>query len=276
MSIVKPVMLAALFALGLFILAIVLRTARHDKDWADDVVRLSDVSREGDVFSIAQYRDWSYDGVGPSEMVWRPAGPYKVSDVRRIWLAVEPHPGFGGLMAHTMLVFQFEDGEVLGLSVEARKERGEPYGLLRGTLNGFELTYLWATPRDMFGRRVRVQDHEMYLYELALTQGEREAFLGALLGKTIRIQDKARFYNTFGSNCTNELAKTAGLGWRPAFIFTGLSGEALHKMGRLKETGDFEAVKARADVTAFVKGAGALDEADFNAALVRELDSRSP
>lgn len=274
MTVLKWVALGGVILLALGAIMISLKQARHDRVWADDVVRLSDVSLADRQFNIAQYRDWSYDADGVTQQSWRAAGPHKISDARRAWLVVEPHPGFAGLMAHTMIVFEFQSGELLGLSVEARKEQGEAYGLLPGATNGFELTYLWATPRDMFGRRVRAQDHEIYMYELALSQDEVEAFLGALINKTMAIQSKARFYNTFTSNCTNELAKTAGLSWRPAFVFTGLSGKALHSLDRLKSDADVEAVKAEANVTAFVRGAGAMDEAAFNAALVRALDDQ--
>lgn len=276
MNVLKWVALGGIVLLALGAIVISLKQARHDRVWADDVVRLSDVSLEDRQFSIAQYRDWSYDADGVTQQSWRASGPYEISDARRAWLVIEPHPGFAGLMAHTMMVFEFQNGELLGLSVEARKEKGEAYGLLSGATNGFELTYLWATPRDMFGRRVRMQDHEIYMYELALSQDEVEAFLGALINKTMAIQSKARFYNTFTSNCTNELAKTAGLSWRPAFVFTGLSGKALHSLDRLKSDANVEAVKAQANVTEFVRGARAMDEAAFNAALVHALDDREP
>ena len=268
----KPILLAALAALVLFVAVILTKTPRHDLVWADDVSRLAGASREGDVFSIADYRTWTYDTEGPTEKAWRAAGPYRISDVRRAWFAVEPHPGFGGQMAHTMVVFEFAGGDVLGLSVEARKERGEPYGVLAGSLNAFELTYVWAAPRDMFGRRVRVQDHRVYMYPLALSPAETRAYLGALLDRTIAIQDKPRFYNTLASNCTNELAKTAGLNWHPAFVLTGNSAKALHGMGRLSGDGDYAAAKARADVTDWVAVHDDLDEAAFNAGLIDVLD----
>lgn len=274
MTALRWVVLGGAALLTLAVIAVNLKQPTHDRIWEDDVVRLSDVSEAAGRFNIAQYRDWSYDSAGPTSQDWRAAGPYQISDVRRAWLVVEPHPGFGGLMAHTMMVFQFQTGDVLGLSVEARKQKDEEYGLVRGTLNGFELTYLWATPRDMFGRRVRAQDHEIYMYELALSQDETEAFLGALLRKTREIQSEARFYNTFTSNCTNELAKTAGLRWRPAFVLTGLSGKALSNLDRLKSNADASEIEAQANVTAFVRGAAKLDEAAFNTALVQKLDGQ--
>ena len=44
---------------------------------------------------------------------------------------------------------------------------------------------------------------------LALSQAEAEAYLTALLEKTVSIEQRPRFYNTLTSNCTNELAKAA-------------------------------------------------------------------
>jgi hypothetical protein len=266
----KPILWAVLAAVVLALIVVFTRAPRHDRVWKDDVSRLAGAVRDGDAFRIEDYRNWVFNTGGPTRKTWRPSGAFKISDVERVWFVVEPHPGVPG-MAHTMVVFEFADQQLLGLSVEARKEAEEPYSIVRGALNGFELTYVWASPQDMFTRRVLTQDHEIYMYELNLTPAEEQAFLGALLNKTIAIQERPRFYNTFLSNCTNELAKTASLPWRPAFIFTGTSGKALHKMDRIRGEGAFEDVKAKARVDETVREIAALDEQGFNAALLKAL-----
>ncbi len=267
---IKPILLGALAAFALMIVTVSTKQARNDRVWAADVARIANVKRTGDSFAIGDYRSWAFDKNGPVAMDYRLADQLRISDVRNVWFVLEPHPGVPG-MAHTMIVFEFADAQLIGLSVEARKEDGEPYGLLRGTFNGFELIYVWASPKDMFSRRVLVQDHEIYMYRLALSQGEAEAYLGALLDKTIAVEKRPRFYNTFASNCTNELAKTAGLTWHPAFIFTGTSDKALYGQGRIKGQGSFEEIRAHARIDDLVRESAALDEAAFNAALLEAL-----
>lgn len=267
---IKPILLGALAAFALLIAVVLTKQARNDRVWAADVARLADVTLNGDEFAIGDYRSWAFDKDGPTSETYRSLGPMKISDVRNVWFVLEPHPGVPG-MAHTMIVFEFADEQLIGLSVEARKEEGEPYGLVRGTLNGFELIYVWASPKDMFSRRVLVQDHEIYMYRLALSQGEAEAYLGALLDKTMAIEKRPRFYNTFASNCTNELAKTAGLKWHPAFVFTGTADKALYRQGRIKGPGSFDQIRAGARINAQVRKIASLDEAGFNTALLAYL-----
>ena len=123
----------------------------------------------------------------------------------------------------------------------------------------------------MFTRRVLVQDHEIYMYPLALSQGEAEAYLGALLAKTEAIEARPRFYNTFTSNCTNELGKTGGLKWHPAFVFTGFSAKALFNQDRIVGEGSYDEIKARANITETVRGLSGESDEVFNAALIERL-----
>ena len=254
----------------ILMLCLALMTPRHDRDWADNVARLAEVRRTGDAITVDNYRTWSYDGHGPTDTSYRTTNPFEIGDIAQIWFVLEPHPGIPG-MAHTMIVFEFADQHLLGLSVEARKEAGEPYGLVHGTLNGFELIYVWASPKDLFTRRVLVQEHEIYMYPLALSQGEAEAYLGALLAKTEAIEARPRFYNTFTSNCTNELGKTGGLNWHPAFVFTGFSAKALFDQDRIVGEGSYGEIKARANITETIRGLSGESNEDFNAGLIKRL-----
>ena len=262
-----PLLWAVLAALVLFALLTLMKSPRHDRVWADDVRELPRVTQTEDGITIQNYRRWSYDAEGPTHKRWTDLAPFDAEDIKDVWFVVEPHPGMPG-MAHTMVVFELMDRRLLGVSVEARKEMGEPYGLARGTFNGFELIYVWASPQDMFSRRVLVQDHDIYMYRLALKGREPQAYLGALIDKTIAIEARPRFYNTFGSNCTNELAKTAGLAWHPAFVLTGNSASALHKKERISAPDGFDTLKELARVTGTVRTYAGADEVVFNAALI--------
>ena len=117
-------------------------------------------------------------------------------------------------------------------------------------------------------RRAVMMDRELYMYPLALSQAEAEAYLTALLEKTVSIEQRPRFYNTLTSNCTNELAKAADIPWHPAFILTGDADRALYLRKRISGEGRFEEVHAKARVDACVRENAHRPEAAFNAALV--------
>ncbi len=263
----RAIFLACLAALLVFAIAVLVKVPRHDRSWQPHLSRLPVVSLNDGRFSIQEYRDWSYPAGGEPVQVWKTLPELQVQDVRRVWLIVEPHPSLP-VMAHTLVLFEFQDGELIGLTVEARKQAGEKYSPLRGALNAFELIYQWATPQDLLTRRANYLGHELYMYPLALTQGETEAYLTALLDKTKHIETHPRFYNTLTSNCTNELAKAARLSWHPAFVFTGKSPDALYRMDRIAGDGAFEELKANARIDPLVKSIAAETGARFNAALI--------
>ena len=262
----RPVLYGILAAFGIFLIAVMTKEPRHDRTWYPHLSRLPHVELENGAFSIAPYGDWTYTEDAPREMVWTGVPPHRISDVRRVWFVMEPHPGLR-IMAHTFVMFEFGEGDLIGLTIEARKETREDYSALAGAFNKFELMYYWASPRDLMTRRAVMMDRKLYMYPLQLSQGETEAYLTALLEKTSAIEAKPRFYNTLTSNCTNELAKAAGLPWDPAFIFTGGADAGLYRLKRITGEGGFAAVRERARVDERVRAIAGLPEAEFNAAL---------
>ena len=265
----KPLLLALLAGLGVFILAVLTKTARHDRDWQPHLARTPGVDVDGSVWQISPIRDWTYTPEGPDETRWLASARIDTERVERAWLVLEPHPGIPA-MAHTLVLFEFDNGDLIGLTIEARKERGEKFAPLRGAMNRFELIYVWATPRDLLTRRAVMLGHELELYPLDLTRAQARAFLASVLGRTAEIEAKARFYNTALSNCTNELAKAADLSWDPAFIFTGGAAEALHKRGIIAGE-DFESAQAAAQVADWVRENGNLPHTVFDCSLLERV-----
>ena len=73
---------------------------------------------------------------------------YSVEELEQVWLMVEPHPGLE-LMAHTLVLFEFSDDRLLGLTIEARREKHESYSAFWGNWGEFELLYVWASAQDL-------------------------------------------------------------------------------------------------------------------------------
>lgn len=261
--------------LVLFVISILLRQPSHDRDWREEIAVMPRVQTNGAQVAIDQVRDWTYSDDEILNRTYQP-GSYNLDDLVGTWLMVEP---FGGsdAIAHTLILFEFSDGRLLALTIEARKEVGEIYSAVKGALNTYELVYLWAEARDVLTRRARYLDHEIFVYPLALTEADRRAFFGALAAKTNKLYDHPRFYNTFFSNCTNELAKTAGLPWNMAFITTGYSPQHLFRVGTIPGRADglsFEALQKAAHVTALIEMAPDETTAGFDAAFLAGLKAR--
>ncbi|MEO0881090.1 MAG: DUF4105 domain-containing protein [Pseudomonadota bacterium] len=264
--------LAGLIALVLYI---GLRQPSHDRDWRPEISIMPQVAQSGSEFTIDQIRDWTYSEDAPVTFDYH-SGTYDVSELTGTWLMVEP---FGGTdaIAHTLIIFEFSDDRLLGLTIEARKEEGEVYSALKGALNTFELVYLWGEARDLLTRRARYLKHDVFLYPVHLTEGDRQAFFGALVEKTNGLYETPRFYNTLFSNCTNELAKTAGLNWNSAFILTGYAPHHLWREGvvpgRAQDIG-FDDIRARANMAETIKGLPDRSEEVFDRALLAALRRR--
>lgn len=244
---------------------------RADRDWYPYLARTSHAEMAGDAVTVSPVSDWTYSAQGErtTDYVSR---SFNISEVRNVWFLLEPQPG-SRLAAHTLLLFELPNDRLVGITIEARRERDEDYSALRGAFNEFELSYLWAEARDLLTRRAVLLDHEIFVYPVDISDEQERVLLTRLLERTDALEAQPRFYNTLFSNCTNELAKAAGFNWAPAYILTGTSDEYLYNRGIIPGA-SFEEANTRANVTAWVKAHNDLSAEAFDAALLHELRQR--
>jgi len=245
--------------------------ARADRDWDPYLARAAQVTLDAESFSVTPVSNWSYAEQGPTSEIYIEAA-YELDALREVWFVLEPQPG-SRLAAHTLLLFEFEGDRLLGLTIEARRERNEDYSPLRGVFNAFELAYVWGAARDFLTRRAVMLDHDVYVYPVDITQEQKRNLLVRLLERTDALARQPRYYNTITSNCTNELAKAAGFQWAPAYILTGRSDEYLFRRGIIPGA-SFAEAHARSDVTEFIQDLNRAPPATFDAAFLAELRRR--
>lgn len=261
--------IAAILAIGAA--APMTQPPRTDRDWYPYLARTAHVELSGDSFTVRPISAWSYDANGATDESYVD-GSYAFEDLRQVWFMLEPQPG-SQLAAHTLLLFEFEGDRILGLTIEARRERNEDYSALRGLFNAFELAYVWGSARDFLTRRAVMLEHQVFIYPVAISDEQKRSLLVTLLQRTQALTTQPRYYNTVVSNCTNELAKAAGFDWAPAFIFTGRSDEYLFSRGIIP--GDnFRGGHALSDMTGFVQTLNAAPADSFDRALLEELRRR--
>ncbi len=261
--------LAAILLLGAA--APIMQPPRIDRDWYPYLARAVDVEVSGEGFTISPVSAWSYAREGPTDETYSEAG-YDFSELRGVWFVLEPQPG-SQLAAHTLLLFEFAGERLLGLTIEARRERNEDYSALPGVFNAFELAYVWGTARDFLTRRAVMLDHDVFVYPVDITDEQERVLLTRLLERTEALETRPRYYNTIVSNCTNELAKAAGFNWAPAYIFTGRSDEYLFRRGIIPGA-SFKEAHARSDMTRFVQRLNSAPADAFDRELLIELRRR--
>jgi hypothetical protein len=270
----KPLLSAlavVLFAILLFAIFVMTRTPRLDRDWEEHLAVMPKIEMSASGFSLGPATDWTYAPEGPTAK-GTASFSANYADLRNVWFMVEPQPG-GGYAAHTLVLFEFAGDRMIGLTVEARREKTEQYDAVQGLFNKFELAYIWSTSKELLTRRAVFLKKDIYVYPLKLDDKQKDDFLKALLQQTVSVETTPRFYNTFTSNCTNELGKVARIPWHYSFILTGYSPQYLHKLKYIPGD-DFEAVRAKAKLDPEIREWNSLPSPEFDKALLAELHKR--
>ncbi|MES1197004.1 MAG: DUF4105 domain-containing protein [Pseudomonadota bacterium] len=246
--------------------------ARLDRNWYPYLAHTPHVDMTTDAFTVTPVTEWTYDAAGPVTQTYDTAH-YDIASLRQVWFVVEPQPGMA-YAAHTFLLFEFTGDRLLGVTIEARREMGEEYSAIDGAFNGYELDYLWGGSRDLLTRRAVMLSHDVFIYPIRITEEQKRVLLTRLLRRTDDLETHPRFYNTFFSNCTNELAKATDLKWHYSYVLTGYSDEHLYDIGLIPAP-SFAVAHARSDFGAFVRDLNAHPPANWDAAVLAELRRRN-
>ncbi len=246
-------MLLALFYLALLTALLVflvnLKRPTNDRPWRADLVRPPQIDFDGDRVSVHDVRNIHYGAPGtPYTGKWEDRS-YDLNKLKRVWFVVESFSQIEAI-AHTLLSFEFEGDEYLAFSAEARVLEDQPYDILRGLFNNFELIYTLGDERDFILRRAVYQDHDVYLYPLTMTPGEARVMLRDIFHEANILREQPRFYNSVSRNCTNLLGLHANHArphsfawWRPEQALPGISDRLLYRRGWIDTTLPFEKIR---------------------------------
>lgn len=230
-----PAVVAAAALLALIWL-LTLRPA-NDREWAPGVSVLPTVTIAGDRVHLRNLRDfrWGEDGIAEARWTER---HLNLADLRELELVVEPFRD-SELMAHTMLCFGFGDERII-VSVEARKEQGETYGLVAGALRQFELMYVFGTERDLLTLRAVTRQTRLYLYPIRAEPDFIRALFLDLAASANDLHQQPRFYRSIRDNCTTTLVQHFDrhledrIGLQPDTLFPARTGRLLHRRGFMR------------------------------------------
>lgn len=159
---------------------------------------------------------------------------FKLSDIQSLH-AVVSHFAVLSEIAHIFIMFELKDKTSFGLSVEARKERGESYSLTGGLSAKYELIYLLSSYEDLVGLRLN-RDETVYRYPIKATPKEAQSLFKEVAQRTNQLDKNPELYHLFIRNCTTEVVKLVNKIADIKFsrivqsFFPGDSGQALFKM----------------------------------------------
>ncbi len=216
------------------------------RNWSPSVAQLPSADVRGDTLVVHNLRNFDYRSETDFTQRWE-TRRYDLSKLRGLDL----HVIYWGSpsIAHTILSWEFDDGQYLAASIETRTETGESYSAVRGFFRQFELYYVLADERDVIGLRTNHRHEDVYTYRLRTPPVQARALLLDYLKEVNRLTRKPEWYNAFSHNCTTSirLHATHALGrvpldWR--WFANGYLDELLYEKGVLNRNLPFAMLKS--------------------------------
>ncbi len=208
MKFIKKFLLFLLVVLVLFVVWQVTKKVPLEGDWKQHLDVISTAEFNGDKVTVKNVRNYRY---GPTEADMHPAyydRTYDLNGVKKIWYVTEPF-NENKVAGHTFVSFEFESGDFLAISIEARKTKTQEYSIWKGAMRTYPLVYVAADERDVVLLRANLRKDQVYVYPIKLSKPENARLLLVDMLTTMNelTTTKPQWYNTLFANCTSAIAK---------------------------------------------------------------------
>jgi hypothetical protein len=176
-------------------------------DWQPQLAVMSTAEFHGDSVTVKNVRNYRYY---PTEADMHPAyydKTYDLTQIKKVWYVTEPF-NENKIAAHTFVSFEFNNGDFLAISIEARKTKNQTYSTWKGLLHTYPLVYIAADERDVLLMRANLRKDKVYVYPIRLEKpGNARLLLEDMLEKmnALATSDPV-WYNTLFANCTSSIA----------------------------------------------------------------------
>jgi hypothetical protein len=243
----------------------------NSRDWTPDVARTARTTFDGSHVTIQNVRNFNYRSENDYDQRWE-TRTYDLNRIQGLDLFIS----FWGPteIAHTIVSWDFDDGQHLAISIETRKEKGESYSALRGFFRQYELYYVVADERDLVGLRTNYRGEQVYLYRIRVPPAQARALLVDYLDEVNSLADHPEWYNALTQNCTTtirghtqHIGAAGSFDWR--MLVNGHLDELLYERGQIDTSLPFADLKLRSDITDKAKAAD--DSPDFSAKIRQGL-----
>ena len=230
----------------------------NDRDWLPDVAHPPTASFQGDLVTIRNVRNFDYRSETDYDERWEE----RTYDVSRLH-GVDMFLSYWGSpwIAHTIVSWEFDDGQHLAISIETRKERDEAYSALLGFFRQFELYYVVADERDVVGVRTNHRGEDVYLYRLSTSVETARAVLLDYLEEINRLGASPKWYNAATHNCTTVIYRhmknvAAANPWDWRILVNGHLDELGYERGTIDTSLPFAELRERSNITERARAAG--------------------
>lgn len=225
----------------------------HHREWLPDLAILPYVEIDNETITVHNIRNSSYQSDTDYAVDYYDK-PFDLGRLTSVDFIVVPFNDTPSL-AHTMLSFGFEGDEYIGVSVEARLEKGEKYNPLLGVGRQFELMYVLADERDLIVRRTKHRGSDVFVYRTNATHDQARKLILSVAARVNGIYLKPEFYDTITNNCTtnivrhlNELRDSKIPLFDMRVMLPGLADRLAYDLGLLDTSVPFEDLRQQSRV----------------------------
>jgi len=267
----------ALVAFALVLVWYFSQEPSNTADWQPDVSQLAYGELDGEILTLHNVRDFTYRSETDFTEHWDTRS-YDLSKLNGLDMYFS-HWGSAAI-AHTIMSWDFSDGQHLAISIETRKVVGQQYSTVAGFFRQYPIYYVAADERDVIGVRTNFRGENVWLYRLRTPPANARLLLLDYLKSMNALKDQPQWYNALLDNCTTSIQRHVRhlnpngppLSWR--LLVNGYLPELLYQRGTLDTSLPFAELDAVSNIDLRAKDAG--QGADFSARIREGLpDPRS-
>ena len=219
----------------------------NERFWVNDNAKMATADFDGEKVTIRNVRDFEWRSTKDFDERWIDV-TMSLDKITKIWFVLEYFEPSKKQMAHTIMVFEDDEGQRIACSIEVRREQGERYHPIKGLLRQYELIYVWATERDVIGVRTRCRKKSVtHLFEaVVLGPGNERRMLEPYLRRSNKLSIEPEWYNTITNTCTTNIVAHVNevypgrVPWGVSILLPGLSPRLLSRNNLVKMTGTLE------------------------------------
>ena len=229
---------AALTLLVYILVRLIFISPSNSRGWKPEHAVMPSAEFNGNTVHVQNIRNFSYQSADEFTPDYYD-GTFDLNKIESVWFVLSPFvPGWRG-PAHSFLSFGFSDSQFVCISVEARKEQGESYSILKGLVNSYELIYVIGDERDLIGLRAVYWDDPVYVFPIKTGKDRIRALFVDMLERANKLKQAPEFYNTLTSSCTTNFYEHAdklnpnkwSFSWK--LILSGYADELIYDKGIL-------------------------------------------
>ena len=198
-----------------------------NRSWDANQTVLATIAIEGDDVYVRNIRNTQYRTAADFTPTYYDRS-FKLNELQRACLVKEDLGGLG--RAHLMIEFKFPGPSWVVFSPEPRLERGKTFSAIKGLFRQYELVYIVAAETDAIRFRTNVLHHDVYLYELHLTEPNLKKLFVDVAQRETKLSKEPEFYHTLfnsvESNVVRHLKAVANK-WVPGPLLFPANGDHL-------------------------------------------------